>query len=232
MKLTTDGFLDMMLTIHISQFLLTDILLPLMKTTVQEPGADVRIVNISPPHLTTASNKHMPRRPRARTGTRVKPRPSPRRRCSTRTTAIPPASCWTRPRPPSSTRAHSYAGSSKLANILHMKALQERLDGGRLNYVPRRAPRRRQDPQLRPLPRNRPVRRPVLLQEIPRPAGVCAAADGIAPVAFAFAAAGTEVRAQGANYPYLVPAATIARRRVLRGASACRTSFTRARSGL
>ncbi|KDR81778.1 hypothetical protein GALMADRAFT_239970 [Galerina marginata CBS 339.88] len=46
-KLGEDGFLDIMTTNHLSHFAFTDTLLPLMKTTSEEEGSDVRIVNLT-----------------------------------------------------------------------------------------------------------------------------------------------------------------------------------------
>ncbi|KAJ6534274.1 NAD-P-binding protein [Mycena capillaripes] len=46
-KLTQDGLLDMMVINHISPFAFTEALLPLMTETAKESGADVRIVNVT-----------------------------------------------------------------------------------------------------------------------------------------------------------------------------------------
>ncbi|KAF9477152.1 NAD-P-binding protein [Pholiota conissans] len=46
-KVTKDGLLDIMATNHVGHFVLTENLLPLLKTTAAEDGSDVRIVNIS-----------------------------------------------------------------------------------------------------------------------------------------------------------------------------------------
>ncbi|KAJ6544281.1 hypothetical protein B0H19DRAFT_1309592 [Mycena capillaripes] len=46
-KLDKNGFLDIMVSNHISHFALTDVLLPLLKKTAEETGSDVRIVNVS-----------------------------------------------------------------------------------------------------------------------------------------------------------------------------------------
>jgi NAD(P)-dependent dehydrogenase (short-subunit alcohol dehydrogenase family) len=46
-KLDKDGLRDVMVTNHLSHFAFTNALLPLMKTTSEEEGSDARIVNVS-----------------------------------------------------------------------------------------------------------------------------------------------------------------------------------------
>jgi NAD(P)-dependent dehydrogenase (short-subunit alcohol dehydrogenase family) len=46
-EITTDGILNMTIINYISPFVLTHHLLPILKHTAREPGADVRIVNVS-----------------------------------------------------------------------------------------------------------------------------------------------------------------------------------------
>ncbi|KAJ7661490.1 NAD-P-binding protein [Mycena polygramma] len=97
-KLDKDGFLDIMVCNHISHFALTDALLPLMKETAKEPGSDVRIVNVS-------SMAH----------SRVKPDTFATREAFNKDYG---------------TSIGGYLdtyGNSKLANVLHIKALQKRL---------------------------------------------------------------------------------------------------------
>ncbi|KAJ6579605.1 NAD(P)-binding protein [Mycena vulgaris] len=97
-KLTKDGLLDVMVVNHISHFVLTDTLLPLMTATAKEPGADVRIVNVS-------SMAH----------SRVKP------------TTFSTKDAFNKDYGNSVGGGLDTYGNSKLANILHMKALQKRL---------------------------------------------------------------------------------------------------------
>ncbi|KAF8173849.1 NAD-P-binding protein [Mycena galopus ATCC 62051] len=98
LKLDKDGFLDIMVSNHISHFAFTDALLPLMKETAKESGSDVRIVNVS-------SMAH----------SRVKPETFATRDAFNKN------------------YGESFGGyldtygNSKLANILHIKALQRRL---------------------------------------------------------------------------------------------------------
>ncbi|KZS87517.1 NAD-P-binding protein [Sistotremastrum niveocremeum HHB9708] len=47
LSITKDGVIQGVVTNHISPFVFTNELLPLMKKTAQEPGSDVRIVNVS-----------------------------------------------------------------------------------------------------------------------------------------------------------------------------------------
>ncbi|KAJ7603012.1 NAD(P)-binding protein [Mycena rosella] len=97
-KLAEDGISNMMVINHISHFVLTETLLPLMKATAKEPGADVRIVNVS-------SSMHA----------RVQP------------TTFATKDAF-------NSDHHSWEefmdayGTTKLANILHVKALQTRLN--------------------------------------------------------------------------------------------------------
>ncbi|KDR78574.1 hypothetical protein GALMADRAFT_277971 [Galerina marginata CBS 339.88] len=94
-----DGLLDPMATNHIGHFVFTDTLLPLMKTTSQEEGSDVRIVNLtSPVHAIVEVDSF------AGKATLTKEYGSSL-----------------------NGRLHTYA-YSKLANILHIKELQRRLD--------------------------------------------------------------------------------------------------------
>lgn len=96
--LTQDGFLDVMVVNHISHFALTDALLPLLTATAREPGADVRIVN-----LTSAAHAH------------VKPE------------SFSTKQAFNKDYGPSTGHLLRTYGTSKLANILHIKALQTRL---------------------------------------------------------------------------------------------------------
>ncbi|KAJ7342583.1 NAD-P-binding protein [Mycena albidolilacea] len=97
-KLDEDGLLDIMVLNHISHFAFTDTLLPLMKETAKESGSDVRIVNVS----SMAYN-------------RVKAETFATREAFNKS------------------YGNSFSGyldtygHSKLANILHIKALQRRL---------------------------------------------------------------------------------------------------------
>ncbi|KAJ7123088.1 NAD-P-binding protein [Mycena epipterygia] len=97
-KLDKDGFLDIMTTNHISHFVFTDTLLPLLKGTAKEPGSDVRIVNVS---SVTHSN--------------MKPETFSTKEAFNKDFG-------------ESTMGYldTYA-NSKLANILHIKELQKRL---------------------------------------------------------------------------------------------------------
>ncbi|KAJ7499829.1 NAD(P)-binding protein [Mycena latifolia] len=97
-KLTTDGLLDVMVINHISHFVLTDTLLPLMTTTTREPGADVRIVNVT-------SLAHA----------RIKPE------------TFSTKEAFNKDYGASTGQLLDTYGNSKLANILHIKALQTRL---------------------------------------------------------------------------------------------------------
>ncbi|KAJ7683577.1 NAD-P-binding protein [Mycena rosella] len=175
-----NGFLELMVVNHISHFVLTDTLLPLMKSTAQEPGADVRIVNVT-------SNAH----------TRVKPE------------TFSTKEAFNKDYGNSTSQFLDTYGNSKLANILHVKALQKRLDA---EGVPITC--------LAPHPGA--IKTPGsdrFLASIPR-AGWFLKLLG--PLVFApprkgamtvaFAAAGKEVLAQRAKYQgaYLVPIATIA----------------------
>ncbi|KAF5368335.1 hypothetical protein D9758_002229 [Tetrapyrgos nigripes] len=98
-KLNKDGLLDIMVTNHISHFVLTETVLPLMKTTAKETGSDVRIVNVT-------SIAH----------DRVKPE------------------SYTSKEALNKDYGESFGGyldtygNSKLANILHIKELQRRLN--------------------------------------------------------------------------------------------------------
>ncbi|KAJ7174553.1 NAD-P-binding protein [Mycena filopes] len=98
-KIDKDGLLDMMVTNHISHFALTDALLPLMKETAKESGSDVRIVNLS-------SSAHALISP---------------------TTFATRESLNTNYGASFNQSLNTY-GNSKLANTLHIKALQKRLD--------------------------------------------------------------------------------------------------------
>ncbi|KAJ7303689.1 NAD-P-binding protein [Mycena albidolilacea] len=106
-KLTHDGLLDIMvinyLTIslanRISPFVLTEALVPLMKRTAAEPGSDVRIVNVT-------SFRH----------TNV----TPETLASKEALNFNLGDSMT-------AKVHTY-GHTKLANILHIKALQTQFD--------------------------------------------------------------------------------------------------------
>ncbi|KAJ7775746.1 NAD-P-binding protein [Mycena maculata] len=97
-KLDKDGLLDVMVTNHFSHFALTEALLPLLKATANESGADVRIV-------TVASSTHA----------RVQP------------TTFSTKEAFNKDYGESVYgRLNTYA-NTKLANILHSKELQRRL---------------------------------------------------------------------------------------------------------
>ncbi|KAF7354217.1 NAD-binding protein [Mycena venus] len=97
-KLTADGLLDIMVINHISPFVLTEALLPLMKRTAAEPGSDVRIVNVT-------SYRH----------TDVAPE-----------TLASKEALNLNLGDSTMDKVYTY-GHTKLANILHIKALQTRL---------------------------------------------------------------------------------------------------------
>ncbi|KAJ6477868.1 NAD-P-binding protein [Mycena vitilis] len=98
-SLTKDGLLDMMVINHISPFAFTEALLPLLKTTAREPGADVRIVNVS-------SKVHA----------QVKP------------TSFATKEAFAHDHGSSFSAVMTNYGDSKLANILYIKALQTRFN--------------------------------------------------------------------------------------------------------
>ncbi|KAJ7020424.1 NAD-P-binding protein [Mycena alexandri] len=97
--LTDDGFLDILATNYVGPFILTDTLLPLLKRTAAESGSDVRIVNLS-------SVVH----------TNVKPTTFATKEALTKDYGL------------SVLRQLDTYGYSKLMNLLHVKALQTRLD--------------------------------------------------------------------------------------------------------
>ncbi|KAJ7122978.1 NAD-P-binding protein [Mycena epipterygia] len=98
-KLDKDGFLDIMMTNHISPFVLTETLLPLMKKTAEETGSDVRIVNVT-------SRAHQ----------RVKPK------------TFSTKESFNKDYGQSTSGYVDTYGHSKLANVLHIKELQKRLN--------------------------------------------------------------------------------------------------------
>ncbi|KAJ7362538.1 NAD-P-binding protein [Mycena albidolilacea] len=98
-KLTDDGLLDIMVINHISPFVLTEALLPLMKRTAAEPGSDVRIVNVT-------SYRHSDVAPE---------------------TFASKDSLNLKLGDSLKGKVYTY-GHTKLANILHIKELQTRLD--------------------------------------------------------------------------------------------------------
>ncbi|KAJ7323334.1 NAD-P-binding protein [Mycena albidolilacea] len=98
-SLTRDGLLDIMVTNHISPFAFTEALLPLQVTTAKEPGADVRIVNVS-------SMVH----------SRIK------------ATSFATKDVFAKDYGSSFGGVMDNYGTTKLANILHVKALQTRLN--------------------------------------------------------------------------------------------------------
>ncbi|KAJ7039450.1 NAD-P-binding protein [Mycena alexandri] len=97
-EIDKDGLLNMMVTNHISHFALTDALLPLMKETAKEGGSDVRIVNVS-------SGAHALVGP----------------------TTFATLESLNKDYGTSFTQSLSTYGNSKLANVLHINALQKRL---------------------------------------------------------------------------------------------------------
>jgi len=97
-KLTKDGLLDIMVINHVSPVAFTDVLLPLMKTTANESGSDVRIVNV-------ASMLHA----------QVKP------------TTFATKEAFNKDYGTSWTSVLNTYGNSKLATVLYTKALQTRL---------------------------------------------------------------------------------------------------------
>lgn len=98
-KLDKDGFRDVMVTNHISHFVFTDTLLPLMKATSKAEGSDVRIVNLS-------SMAHS----------------------EVEVTSFVGKDSLNKDFGDSFKGYLTTYGYSKLANILHMKELQRRLD--------------------------------------------------------------------------------------------------------
>ncbi|KAF7354228.1 NAD-binding protein [Mycena venus] len=98
-KLTADGLLDIMVINHISPFVLTEALLPLMKRTAAQPGSDVRIVNVT-------SYRHTDTAPET-----LATKDSLNLNLGNSMTG----------------KVNTY-GHTKLANILHIKALQTQLD--------------------------------------------------------------------------------------------------------
>ncbi|KAJ7731361.1 NAD-P-binding protein [Mycena metata] len=115
-KLTTDGLLDIMVVNYISHFVLTETLLPLMKRTAAEDGSDVRIVNVRASRLV----------------------PPPAKGNATQVTSyahaeVAPETFSTKDAVNKDFGAtvmgkfRTY-GNTKLANILHIKELQTRLD--------------------------------------------------------------------------------------------------------
>jgi len=98
-KINEDGLLDIMVTNHISHFVLTDTLLPLLKSTANLDGSDVRIVNLS-------SMSHSGIQPESFVG-----RESLNRQYGDSVGGY----------------LNTY-GNSKLANILHIKHLQAQLN--------------------------------------------------------------------------------------------------------
>ncbi|KAF8903480.1 NAD-binding protein [Gymnopilus junonius] len=105
-SLDQDGLLGIMVTNHISHFIFTDTLLPLLKTTSQKEGSDVRIINIS-------SNAHDRNEVISFEG-----KESLNKDFGNSVNG----------------RIDTY-GYSKLANILHIKELQRRLDSENVNIV-------------------------------------------------------------------------------------------------
>jgi len=105
-KLDEDGLRDIMVTNHVSHFVFTDTLLPLMKTTSQEKGSDVRIVNIT-------SVSH----------TRVE------------VTSFVGKDSLNKDFGNSFNGHLNTYGYSKLANILHMKELQRRLNSENIDIT-------------------------------------------------------------------------------------------------
>ncbi|KAJ7167234.1 NAD-P-binding protein [Mycena crocata] len=98
-KLNADGLLDIMVINHISHFVLTDTLLPLLKRTAADPASDVRIVNVT-----------------SMTHTGVSP------------DTFATKETLNKDYGPGTSGVLNTYKYSKLANILHIKALQRRLD--------------------------------------------------------------------------------------------------------
>ncbi|KAJ7734103.1 hypothetical protein B0H16DRAFT_1467733 [Mycena metata] len=104
--ITDDGFLNIVATSYVGPFILTDTLLPLLKRTAAEPGSDVRIVNLtSPLHAN------------------VKPTTFATKEALNKDYGLPLL------------RQSDTYGSTKLMNILHIKALQTRLDAENANIT-------------------------------------------------------------------------------------------------
>ncbi|KAJ7023608.1 NAD-P-binding protein [Mycena alexandri] len=104
--LTDDGILDVMVINHVSPFILTDTLLPLLKRTAAETDSDVRIVNLS-------SSMHA----------QVKP------------TTFATKETLAKDYGPSAIKQMDTYSYTKLANVLHAKALQKRLDSEKSNIT-------------------------------------------------------------------------------------------------
>ncbi|KAF8909345.1 NAD-P-binding protein [Gymnopilus junonius] len=104
--LNKDGLLDIMVTNHISHFVFTDTLLPLLKTTSHEEGSDVRIINIS--SIAHTRNE---------------------------VTSFEGKDSLNRDFGNSFNGYLNTYGYSKLANILHIKELQRRLDSEDVNII-------------------------------------------------------------------------------------------------
>ncbi|KAJ7476910.1 NAD(P)-binding protein [Mycena galericulata] len=202
-KLTEDGFLDCMVINHFGHFVLTDTLLPLLKETAKTSSADVRIVNV-------ASMVHAQAKPETFSTKEAFNKnygDSINGRLNTYGTSATPTVF-------SSFRVtHPYvnhAGISKLANILHMKELQKRLNAESIPITCL---------SLHPgaIATNGSAQ---FLEKVPyfgwflkRFVGpLVFGAPSTAAMTVAFAAAGTEVAEQRAKYQgaYLVPIATIA----------------------
>ncbi|KAJ7167065.1 NAD-P-binding protein [Mycena filopes] len=104
--LTDDGLLNVMVINHVSPWILTDTLLPLLKKTAAEANSDVRIVNLS-----------------SMTHAQVKP------------TTFAGKEALAKDYGPSVIKQIDTYGYTKLASILHINALQTRLDTEKVNIT-------------------------------------------------------------------------------------------------
>ncbi|PPR03222.1 hypothetical protein CVT26_008070 [Gymnopilus dilepis] len=105
-KLDKDGLRDVMVTNHISHFAFTNTLLPMLKSTSQQDGSDVRIINIT-------SVAH----------TRVE------------VSSFKGRDSLNKDFGDSFSGYLDTYGYSKLANILHIKELQKRLDSDNVDII-------------------------------------------------------------------------------------------------
>jgi len=104
--LTDDGITNVMVINHVSPFILTDTVLPLMKRTAADTTSDVRIINLS-------SSMHA----------QVKP------------TTFAGKESLAKDYGPSAIKAMDTYSYTKLASVLHAKGLQKRLDAEKSNIT-------------------------------------------------------------------------------------------------